>query len=52
LDGAGVTLVEQQKMEVLCMTWNVNEQKPDARSAFFGIVSRLARGEDIKVRLV
>ncbi len=37
-------------MDVLCMTWNVNQQKPDARSAFFGIVNRLSRAEDIKVR--
>lgn len=36
-------------MEVLCLTWNVNEQKPQAASSFFGIVSRLAASESIKL---
>ena len=49
LDNAASSLIEQQKLEVLCVTWNVNEQKPDGRSSFFSVVSRLAAPDNVKV---
>ena len=49
LDNAAASLIEQQKLEVLCVTWNVNEQKPDGRSPFFGVVSRLAAPDNVQV---
>ena len=51
LDNSAASLVEQQRLEVLCVTWNVNEQKPSANSAFFSIVCHLARPEGIKLAI-
>lgn len=51
LDQALLSLVEQQKLEMLCMTWNVNQQKPHGSSPFFGIVSKLASSAAIKLAI-
>ena len=51
LDSASGSLVEQQRLEMLCLTWNVNEQKPNATSTFFGVVGQLAAPEGIKLAI-
>lgn len=38
------SLTSRQRLEVLCLTWNVNEQKPEAGSPFFRWLGELGRG--------
>lgn len=38
------SLTTRQRLEVLCVTWNVNEQKPEAGSPFFRWLGELGRG--------
>ena len=51
MDNAASSLVEQLKLDALCMTWNVNEQKPHANSSFFATVSRLASSDMTKLAI-
>lgn len=48
LDNSAASLLEQQKLEILTFSWNVNEQKP-AGSAFFNKVSKLAASDSVKL---
>lgn len=43
--------MQQQKLDVLCLTWNVNEQKPHANSLFFAMVSKLAEAQTTKLAI-
>lgn len=42
-------LVKPEVLEVLCLTWNVNEQKPDGGSALFGTLAALAETARVAV---
>lgn len=51
LDKLAESLVERKELEMLCVSWNVNEQRP-WHSPFFRKISSLAASEAVQLVIV